>query len=226
MSKINTKLDCNHEYVIGASGSGKSHYVKQRIKNIKRVLIWDSDDEYGEVSGMVKVSDPYELIQIIKNGDAVVRFVPSSMDGKFVVKCFSFVSLAAFVWGNCYFVAEEIADVTSVSKASNGWGIVLRRGRKRGVTVIGISQRPAEADKTMFTQAAKIRTGRLDGESDMQRVASNMRIDVNMLRELGALQWIELIRNTGQLRAGKKNQAVVIRKSWNDELILSTDSKK
>ncbi|CAK1845868.1 hypothetical protein CWN94_11660 [Vibrio splendidus] len=225
MTKVNTALDCEHQYVIGASGSGKSYYVKRIVERFKRVIIWDPDGEYGDISGIVTASTTSNLIEAIEGGDAVVRFVPRSMDTKILEKCFEFVSLAAFCYGNCLFVAEEIADVTTPSKALNGWGTVLRRGRKRGVTVIAVSQRPAEADKTVFTQARIIRTGRLDGEGDIQRVASNMRIPSDLVGQLGKLEFFELDRNSGQLKAGKMDKSVILRKDWNSQLDVTALTK-
>lgn len=222
MSKVNTKLECVHEYVIGASGSGKSHYVKTIVTQYNRAVIWDPDDEYSELKGVFTTSSASKLIELISAGDIRVRFVPRSMDGKYLEKCFEFVSLAAFVWGDCLLVAEEIADVTTPSKALNGWGTVLRRGRKRGVKVVAVSQRPAEADKTIFTQARTIRTGRLDGEGDIKRVADNMRIPSELVGKLGKLEFFELDRNTGQLKAGKMDKSAVIRESWNHDLNVTT----
>lgn len=222
MSKVNTKLECVHEYVIGASGSGKSHYVKTIVTQYNRAVIWDPDDEYSELKGVFTTSSASKLIELISAGDVRVRFVPRSMDGKYLEKCFEFVSLAAFVWGACLLVAEEIADVTTPSKALNGWGTVLRRGRKRGVKVVAVSQRPAEADKTIFTQARTIRTGRLDGEGDIKRVADNMRIPSELVGKLGKLEFFELDRNTGQLKAGKMDKSAVIRESWNHDLNVTT----
>jgi hypothetical protein len=220
MSKVDTTLRCEHKYIIGASGSGKSWHVKKLIEPLNRVMIWDPDGEYGDVSNVQTVTTTSALIAIIRGGNAVIRFVPQSMSTKVLEKCFEFVSLAAFVWGDCAYVAEEIADVTTPSKAANGWGTVLRRGRKRGVTIFPVTQRPAEADKTAFTQAAKIRTGRLDGEGDIARVAANMRVSPELVSQLGELEYLELDRRTGELIGGKKERCVTLRKDWNSQLIV------
>lgn len=221
MSKVDTTQRCEHKYVIGASGSGKSFHVKSLIERIPRVIIWDADDEYGEVKNIKTVHAPNALLEILDAGAAVVRYVPRSVNYKMLVKQFEFVSLAAFLWGKCVYVAEEIADVTTASKAAGGWGTVLRRGRKRGVHVFAVTQRPAEADKTVFTQVAKIRAGRLDGEGDIARVATNMRVPKEMLSQLGELEYLELDRRTGELIAGKMDKYVTLRKDWNSPLTLT-----
>lgn len=219
MQRIDTKRACEHEAVFGASGSGKSYYVKQIVKGWKRALIWDPDDEYGEVPGVQLARSPSQVLELMKRKAVRIRYVPATIDRKLLEKCFDFISLAAFIWGNCLYVGEEIADVTTPSKAAGGWGVVLRRGRKRGVKVVGVSQRPAECDKTLFTQARHIRTGRLDGEGDMQRLATTLRVPLAWVQQLGPLEFLTVDRTTGQLEAGIKGKATVIRKDWQSEIV-------
>lgn len=223
MSKrIDVMRKCEHKAVFGCSGSGKSYYVKSLVKRWNRALIWDPDDEYGDVPNIRTCTKASQVIELMSAGYVRIRYVPQAMDTKTLEKCFEFLALAAFIWTSCLFVGEELADVTSPSKASNGWGTVLRRGRKRGVEVVGVSQRPAESDKTIFTQAKTIRCGRLDGEGDIARIASNMRVPAQMVSQLGDLQYLELDRPTGVLRAGYKNKSVVIRNGWNEPLKQTT----
>lgn len=220
MSRIDTTRECEHEAVFGASGSGKSYYVKQIVKKWARALIWDPDNEYGEIPNIRTARTPAEVMQFINSGGNVrVRYVPATIDRKLLEKCFNFISLAAFIWGNCLYVGEEIADVTTPSKAAGGWGVVLRRGRKRGVKVIGVSQRPAECDKTLFTQARYIRTGRLDGEGDKTRLATTLSVPLDWVKQLGNLEFLSVDRSTGELIAGKKAQKKVLRTDWKSEIV-------
>ena len=216
--RIDVMRKCEHEAVFGGSGTGKSYYVKTRVKQWNRALIWDPDDEYGDIPNIRTCTKASQVIELMSASDARIRFVPQAMDSKTLEKCFEFMSLAAFIWTQCLYVGEELADVTTPSKAANGWGTVLRRGRKRGVKVMGVSQRPAESDKTIFTQAKTIRCGRLDGEGDIARIAANMRVPKEMISQLGELQYLELDRPTGVLKAGYKNKSVVIRNGWNEAL--------
>ncbi|MBF4426194.1 hypothetical protein, partial [Vibrio anguillarum] len=61
-----------------------------------------------------------------------------------------------------------------------------------------------------------------DGEGDIARSASNMRVPAQMVSQLGDLQYLELDRPTGVLRAGYKNKSVVIRNGWNEPLKQTT----
>src|SRR3569623_2110456 len=101
--------------VCGSSGSGKSAWVKQRIAKARRVLVWDVDDEY---EGFERITAPAALIE-----------------------AFDLWARAAFAWGNCTAVAEELAGVTTPGKAPPGWHQLVSRGRKRGIEVIGETQR-------------------------------------------------------------------------------------
>lgn len=220
MKQVDTTLACEHEYVMGASGSGKSYYVKRKITGLPRVIVWDPDDEYGDIAGGETVSLAAELVARAHEGNGIIRYVPPALSQKQKELAHNLCCAVAFEWFNCVLVAEEIADVTSPSKAGGDWGVVLRRGRKRGVTVIGVSQRPAEADKTMFTQANVLRCGRLDGEGDIARVAKNMRIPEHYLSQLGALDFFELDRRTGELKAGRGDKFKVVRANWTAPLAL------
>ena len=217
LKRVDTTLENTHEYVIGGSGSGKSYYVKQQLKKAGRVLIFDPDDEYSELASVVTVHSPKALLAHVKkvgNRKSRIRFVANGKAN------FDFCCAVAFLWGNCCFVAEEIADVTSPSKASENWGKVVRRGRKRGIKIFAVSQRPSEADKTIFTQVAKIRTGRLDGEGDKRRVAENMQCDVTLISNLLPLDFIEFERKTGSLAVGHKQKYKIVRAKYGDGVVI------
>ncbi|MGT3831241.1 helicase HerA domain-containing protein [Vibrio cholerae] len=217
---VNTALECEHEGIFGASGSGKSYYIKNTIIPVHdRVLVWDIDGEYGDVKGMQVATTPSEVIELMRLPKVKIRYTPRTIDQKLLEKCFQFISLAAFVWGDCCYIAEELADVTTPSKAAGAWGIVLRRGRKRAVKCVGVSQRPAECDKTLFTQAQYIRTGRLDGEGDKQRLATTLGVPFDWVNRLAPLEYLSVNRKTGELTAGKKSEKTVIRKDWNSPIV-------
>lgn len=215
MSKVNTQLENTHEYVMGGSGSGKSYYVKSQVKTAPRLIIFDPDDEYGELSDVVAFSKLTELFEYIDGRNQFrVRLV---RNGK---AFFDWLCGVVMYMGNCAFVAEEIADVTSVSKAGEHWGALVRRGRKYGVKIFAVSQRPSEADKTIFTQVNKLRVGRLDGEGDQKRVAHNMGLPVESVMNLQPLDFFELNRKTGELVAGHRNKRKVIRAKYGDEIVM------
>lgn len=142
--------------IAGKSRSGKTIHTAQRIKKHPRAIVYDPEDQWGALPGFRRITSRAELVAAVqKSGAAKLAFVPSG-DLK---AAFDFWAGCAFYWGRyhgaCAAVAEEIADVTTSSKAPGNWGILLRRGLKRGITIFAISQRWAEADKTALGNATE-----------------------------------------------------------------------
>jgi hypothetical protein len=58
------------------------------------------------------------------------------------------------------------AAFTAANDAPAAWRRLVRRGRKQGISVLAASQRPAEIDKTIFSNASRIRVYRLGYDAD------------------------------------------------------------
>ncbi|MCG7979594.1 MAG: ATP-binding protein [Candidatus Thiodiazotropha endolucinida] len=183
--------------VCGGSGSGKSAWVKKQIKNERRVLIWDVNDEYQGV----RVTNRRDLINAVKGNKTKtfrIRYVPPVV----TQDEFSFWCEVAFIAGNLAAVAEETADVTSPSKAPPGWGKVVRRGRHQRLKVYGITQRPAESDKTIIGNKTLIHCCMLKRAQDRAYMAKEMDVSVEEVADLKSLEWIE-VSDSGQKTRGK-----------------------
>jgi DNA helicase HerA-like ATPase len=100
-------------------------------------------------------------------------------------------------------VAEETADVTNPGKAPPGWGELVRRGRKREITLYAITQRPAESDKTAFTNASMLHVGNLNRYQDRVYISRELDCAETEIAALKPLDWIERDRRTGVLRKGR-----------------------
>lgn len=200
MAKANTALKAEHMYFCGNSGTGKSSKIKEMMKIVPRVIIFDPDDEYGELSGVVRTTNATELVNALrshKNKSLKIAYVAEG------VKAFEFWANCAFNWQNCVAVAEEIADVTTASKAPPAWGRLIRRGRKYGIQICAVTQRPAEADKTILSNAAVIRTGALGRHADREAIAREMDCPVNEISKLIPLDYIEYRRADLTLERGR-----------------------
>lgn len=137
--------------IAGKSQCGKSAWVMRDIKRKKhqRVLAWDPEDQWSAQPGFKRITSKAQLLQAIQQkGPQKLAYVV----GGDIKEEFDFCCGCAFWWarfrGGCAYIAEEVADVTSTSKAPGNWGICLRRGLKYGMYMYPISQRWAEADKT------------------------------------------------------------------------------
>ncbi len=187
--------------VMGASGSGKSTFLKQTIRKTlpKRLLIWDPMTEYGDLGEptrtlsdvMAKMRDPVFCIDFIPAAD------PEQMRKQFDLFC-----QLAFAAGNLTLIVEELAFVTSPSFAPPGWAAVTLKGRHKGLKVYGASQRPASIDKHFFSNATTVRTGRLNYAADIKTLANVLSIVPDQVQSLLPLEYLERDMSTGKVTAG------------------------
>ena len=176
------------EVVAGASRSGKTAWVRQATAKDKRVFAWDPDDQWSRLPGFRRVTTQAELFSLAKKpGPLKLGYVA----GGDLKKEFDF-------WAGCVqcagryvepltAICEEIADVTSPSKAPGNYGILLRRGLKRGINIYVISQRWAEADKTAVGNASGFVMFRMSSGDDVRYMARKTMVDYS---ELAGLQTI------------------------------------
>ncbi len=182
--------------VCGGSGSGKSAWVKRQAKHSRRVLAWDPLREYGK-AGFEQHFDLSALaLKLDQRKTGRFAYVPEDL-GDFAMFC-----RIAYAWGDCMVIAEELADVTSPGKAPKAWGKVLRQGRHRALDVYGITQRPAESDKTIIGNATLTHCCKLKRAEDRVYMAKQMDVPVEMLHALKPLEWVEAT-DTGQITRGK-----------------------
>lgn len=189
--------------VSGASRSGKTAWVRKETKAARRVLVWDIEAQWCELPGFQKITSRADLFAAIQSAKpARLAFVSSGLDLKAE---FNFWAACVMLWGRyrggCVAIAEELADVSTPAKAPQEWGILLRRGLKRGITIYAISQRWAEADKTAIGNASEFVVFRASGD-DVAYMARKARIPAD---ELEALRPLEFIRAsvTGEKQAGR-----------------------
>ena len=47
--KVDTSLSAKIVVVCGGSGNGKSEWVKRQVKSLKKLVVWDVDEEYVDL---------------------------------------------------------------------------------------------------------------------------------------------------------------------------------
>lgn len=161
--------------VTGSSQSGKTVWTKEQLKKFKRYLVWDPDGQYPGTYVRTR-SQLLAAIKKIKSGNAKLVYCSNNLDD------FGYFCQAAFTWGAIggaankptLVVAEETADVTNPGKAPQDWGVLIRRGKKRGISIIAITQRPSESDKTALGNADYAHCCRLAFAPDREYVAKKV----------------------------------------------------
>lgn len=190
--------------VSGASRSGKTAWVKKQVARLPRVWAWDPEAQWCELRGWVKVTSRAELLELAKRGGPQkVAFVA----GGDLKEAFDFwaacVMYAGRYLGGLAAVAEELADVTTPSKAADNWGILIRRGLKRGISLYCISQRWSEADKTAFGNASDFVIFRNSSGDDARYLARKTRVPEAQINALLPLQFVQMDALTGNISQGK-----------------------
>lgn len=148
----------------------------------------------------------------MKGGAARLAYVAQGDDLK---REFDFWAGCAFYWGRylgaCDVIGEELADTTSPGKAPGNWGMLLRRGLKRGINIYAISQRWAEADKTAIGNATEFVCFAMSSAEDVDYLSRKTRIPADKLAALRktvegkktTCPFIRFERSTNTIEAGK-----------------------
>lgn len=192
-------------YVIaGASRSGKTAWTKKHSAKARRVFAWDPEDQWAQLPGWRKVTTRAALLDAAQRpGAQRIAYVA----GGGLAAEFDF-------WAGCVMyagryvepldaIAEELADVTTPAKAPGNWGILLRRGLKRGITLWCISQRWSEADKTAVGNASDFVIFRQSSGDDVRYLARKTRVAENEINGLVPLQYVHMDALTGEISRGK-----------------------
>lgn len=201
--------------VFGASGSGKSSYVKQCLAAaMSPLIVFDPGHEYAATAGAVLACDDEPRFHDRVNATENLRlaFRPSH-DAALRARQFGrfcLVGLAiARARGRCLVVADELHLMTDAGNAPAGWNELVMTGRKCGVSIIAASIRPAAINKDFWTNCTLVRTGRLLFADDQKTVARALGVNPEELAQLksppGApgCDFIERDMLTGETRRGR-----------------------
>lgn len=185
--------------VMGGSGSGKSTFIKREIKRLKpkRLIVFDVMHEYGDHGETVKLCG--QLAQLAKKDSFKLIFQPNSRN---MQEQFNFFCKLTFNIGQCLMVVEELNRVTDAGKAPADWQDCTSRGRHKGLQIYGASQRPAGVDKDFFSNATRIRTGRLNYAADIKTLADVLNVKQADISELKPLEFIERDMTSGIINKG------------------------
>lgn len=190
--------------IAGASRSGKTAWTRKRIAKARRIWAWDPEAQWCELPGWRKVSTRADLLAWAqKPGNQKIAFVAGGQ----LKEDFDFWAGAVMYAGRYVqpldAVAEELADVTTPSKAPGNWGILVRRGLKRGISLYCISQRWSEADKTAFGNASDFVIFRQSSGDDVAYLARKTRVEQGEINGLVPLQFVHMNALNGEILRGK-----------------------
>ncbi len=185
--------------VAGASRTGKTTWVAERVRHARRLLVWDSVGEWADRFGCERVTSIHELARGIFRRARIAFDVPASQE--------NFAAFCRLAWifiraRQGTLVVEELADVTSPGKAPVYWGEVVRKGLRYGPEIYALTQRPSESDKTVMGNASILHVHQMAREEDVRYMARELRCDVQLVDALAPFAWIERDRRTRALGTG------------------------
>lgn len=164
--------------VIGASGTGKSSYIKgELLKRYLRLIIWspleETDDYASFCGGTVIKGKISELVAAVKAGTKEIIYVPTGSD-KEVKTQFDFFCRIVWTMKGATVLIEELSRVTMASWSPPAWKNLSTAGRHQGLTLIGTSQRPATIDKDFLGNCTEIRCYRVNYDNDAKVMADSL----------------------------------------------------
>jgi hypothetical protein len=198
--------------VIGASGTGKGLWVKQRLRELAppRIVFWDFKNEYQEFTGERKDAPARSTLAQLRaamlkagaDGPLRIRYAPRGSGEKALRKEFEAVCELVYAWENTTFVAEELANVTTPGWAPASWRKMTTSGRHARIHIIGATQTPALVDKSFLGNCTLIHCCALREHQHREAVARSLDIDSGRLAALVRFQWIEKDFDSGKVTDG------------------------
>jgi hypothetical protein len=193
---VEYRPDGSLELITGASRTGKTVFTVGEVRAVNPLLVWDPEGQWHAMRQAAASS----VAELIKGPHGRRCFVAAPSPKNFDLFC-----RIAWAWARlavCTIVVEELADVTHPGKAPEAWGVLLRRGLKYGARIIGITQAPAESDKTIIRNAGRVVCFRQERAGDRAYMARELDAPLERIAALQVLQYVEKRRGE-PLRDGR-----------------------
>lgn len=140
--------------IFGRTGSGKSYLTKQLIKNMDRVIIIDSLNEYNEgiiVNNLKEFATFFLQRPNIKRFKVIVRFHNNDLS-KDLSDEFNILFDLIYHIGNLTLVLEEAEIYISKRAEKTVFNNLIRFGRHSSISMIAIARRVTELSNNLKSQ--------------------------------------------------------------------------
>lgn len=171
----NLKTDVS--LIFGKRGSGKSTLAKELLKQCNNFIVID---RLGEYSGKIVDNEIQALAEIRRRPDnfkIIIRLKEDRPKLFDVLYCLT----------NYVLMVEELSIYCNSYKISSGLNNIMAYGRHKGISFIGISQRPAQLHPLVRTQANIIYSFKMNEPGDQKYLAS---YGITGLEKLKQFQYI------------------------------------
>jgi hypothetical protein len=167
--------------VLGKTGSGKSSFVKKElIRNIERLIIIDALSEYenGIIFTNVDTLIEYILDNKINQHDNF-KFICRFTDDKDIELLF----LLVFELSNLTLLVEECEIYVSPNSKSSNFLKLVRYGRHKNISIIGVARRSTELSLTFRSQTDTIFSFKQTDKNDLVKMEELGLYDLDKLED-------------------------------------------
>ena len=178
--------------ILGKTGSGKSCLAKSLLKKYDRYIVFDTMDEYTDGVIVESLGELAKLWRKCHTGNFRIIYRPRRPEedveaiAKLVYEC-----------ENLTFLCEEIDLFGSAYKISDEMSDILRRGRHKEITFIGVTQRPFGINRLITSQSKEIYVFATNEPRDQdylkQLLSTSQIAEQDVLDRLGELKQYEYL---------------------------------
>ena len=138
--------------VLGRRGMGKTFYVKSKIMQWDRILIFDTMSEYSNTY-FDQVYGQRGFVDYWRRRRGAARFRLIFRDAGQIAPIFDALCQWVYEVGNMAFVVEELSFFAGASFAPEPLATIIRCGRHRNIDLIATAQRAADVPKVLIALA-------------------------------------------------------------------------
>jgi hypothetical protein len=167
--------------VLGKTGSGKSSFVKKElIRNIERLIIIDALSEYenGIIFYDVDTLIEYILDNQVNQHDNF-KYICRFTDDKDIELLF----LLVFELSNLTLLVEECEIYVSPNSKSSNFLKLVRYGRHKNISIIGVARRSTELSLTFRSQTDTIFSFKQTDKNDLVKMEELGLYDLDKLED-------------------------------------------
>ena len=136
--------------ILGRRGCGKSTLTKALLRSRSRVLIFDTLQEYSDVSNIrISTVDFLECLRVAEHGYFRIGLCASDEDTD---ESFALFCRAAWSVGDVLVVVDEIDGVTSAVSVPQEFAKLVRYGRHRNIEIITAARRAHDIPRILTSQ--------------------------------------------------------------------------
>lgn len=176
--------------VTGATGSGKSWYVRKAIRERAprgargvRTMVWDYKDDHFELETLTLGELARAALSL-----SMARYLPrrdTTLDQQFAMFCrIAWATQQADPATDCRVVVEEAQKVLRPGVRNEPWENLTEIGRAYGFSVFIVSPRPAYIDLGARSAANFVRCGRLGEEDDARAMGRRLGVPYGEIQRL------------------------------------------